>query len=395
MEKYELYKKALEYVTKPCAFVDVDSLNKNMKAITRGARHKKIRIASKSIRSVQVLKDILAYSTVFQGIMCYTGEEALYLYEQGLDDLLIAYPIWDEATLRTICHQVKLGATITVMIDSVEHISRLEKIAQEEAGSFYVCMDIDLSSQIYGIHFGVYRSPIRTVNEAKALVEKMLQSPYITLDGIMGYEAQIAGVTDADPKQVAKGWLIRQMKKKSAKEVVKKRKLVMKMLNKAKVSLRFVNGGGTGSLHRTAKERVVSEVTVGSGFFHSHLFDKYKDFQYEPAAGFAVTITRIPEKHIYTCFGGGYVASGAVGEDKLPEVFLPNGANLIKNEGVGEVQTPIKYNGAIPLTYGDPIFFRHSKAGELCERFNTLYMIQDGKVVATYNTYRGDGKCFL
>lgn len=395
MEKYELYKKALEHVKKPCAFVDVDYLNENMKAITKGARHKKIRIASKSIRSVQVLKDILAYSSVFQGIMCYTGEEALYLYEQGLDDLLIAYPIWDETTLRTICQQVKLGAIITLMIDSIEHISRLEKIAQEEAGSFYVCMDIDLSSQIYGIHFGVYRSPIRTVNEAKAIVEKLLQSPYIILDGIMGYEAQIAGVTDTDPKQAAKGWLIRHMKRKSAKEVVKKRKSVMKMLNKANVSLRFVNGGGTGSLYRTAKERIVTEVTVGSGFFNSHLFDKYKGFQYKPAAGFAITITRIPEKHIYTCFGGGYVASGAVGEDKLPEVFLPNGAILIKNEGVGEVQTPIKYKGSIPLTYGDPIFFRHSKAGELCERFNTLYMIQDGEVKAAYNTYRGDGKCFL
>lgn len=395
MKNYETYKAALEHVAKPCAFVDVDSLTANMKAITSGAKDKNIRIASKSIRSVQVLKDIFAFSPIFQGVMCFTGEEALYLHEQGLDDLLIAYPIWDDVSLRAICHRVKEGAYITVMIDSVEHLARLDKIAEEEAGSFLVCIDIDLSSQLYGIHFGVYRSPIRTVKQAKQIVTNILQSERITLDGIMGYEAQIAGVTDADPKQRVKGLMVRNMKRTSAKEVVKKRKQIMKMMDKAGVSLRFVNGGGTGSLHRTAKEKVVTEVTVGSGFFNSHLFDKYKDFQYEAAAGFAVEITRIPQKHLYTCFGGGYVASGSVGEDKLPEVYLPKGASLIKNEGVGEVQTPVKYTGSIPLTHGDPIFFRHSKAGELCERFNTLHIIQDGRVVTTYSTYRGDGKCFL
>jgi len=59
------------------------------------------------------------------------------------------------------------------------------------------------------------------------------------------------------------------------------------------------------------------------------------------------------------------------------------------------VQTPILYDGPITLTYGDPIIFRHSKAGELCERFNALYLIKDKKVISEKLTYRGEGKCFL
>lgn len=395
MSQYKAYKQALHHIRKPCAFIDKSFLYDNMKAITIRARDKKIRIASKSIRSVNILKDILNFSPVFQGVMCFTGEEALYLHEEGIDDLLIAYPIWEENVLRGICNRIKQGAMISVMVDSVEHINKLEQIATEEEGRFLICFDMDLSSNIYGIHFGVYRSPIRSPKQLNELVHHVKQMKRIVLDGVMGYEAQIAGVTDSDPKQKAKNMVIRHLKRKSQKEVIKKRKKMMNIIKKSGLSLRFVNGGGTGSLHQTTKEKVVTEVTVGSGFFNSHLFDKHRALQLNPAAGFAIEITRIPEENIYTCFGGGYVASGPYGEDKIPEISMPTGATLIKNEGVGEVQTPIKYTGSQPLTYGDPIFLRHSKAGELCERFTTLHLIEDGKIVDAYNTYRGDGKCFL
>lgn len=395
MNTYDDYRRALQYVSKPCAFIDEDLLKANMKAITKKAQGKRIRIASKSIRSVQVLKDILAYSPIFQGVMCFTAEEAVYLAEQGLDDLLIAYPIWNEQSITSVCRQVKQGTQITLMVDSEEHLKRIASIAKQEQVIAPICLDIDLSSRLYGIHFGVHRSPIKTVKQVKKLVQTMMDTPNVVLDGVMGYEAQIAGVTDADPQQKLKNIAVRKLKRTSAKEIAKKRKQVMKLLDKAGVTLRFFNGGGTGSLHRTVKEKAITEVTVGSGFFNSHLFDKYKDFQYEAAAGFAIEITRIPEKNIYTCFGGGYVASGATGVDKAPEVFLPKGAKLTKNEGVGEVQTPIHYTGSIPLAHGDPIFLRHSKAGELCERFNTLHVIQGGSIRTTYSTYRGDGKCFL
>lgn len=395
MEQYEMYKAALADVKKPCAFVDVDNLRTNMKAITKGARGKNIRVATKSIRSIDVLRDILSYSPVFKGVMCFTGEEALYLHDQGIDDVLIAYPIWEESILRTICQKVKSGALITVMVDSEAHINRLETIADKEGGHFLVCLDIDLSSQLYGIHFGVQRSPLRTMKQIKKIIGLVKDSDKIVLDGVMGYEAQIAGVIDAHPKKRARNLVIRHLKRKSNRDIVKKRKQVMKVLDKIGLPVRFVNGGGTGSLHKTSRERVVTEVTVGSGFFNPHLFDKYKAFQLQPAALFAIEITRIPEKNVYTCFGGGYVASGPSGDDKLPEVLLPSGAQFTKNEGVGEVQTPIEYKGEVELTYGDPIFLRHSKAGELCERFLTLHMMEAGTVVKEYTTYRGDGKCFL
>ena len=91
--------------------------------------------------------------------------------------------------------------------------------------------------------------------------------------------------------------------------------------------------------------------------------------KFHPAVGFALPVVRKPVPFIYTCLGGGYIASGAVGKDKEPEVWRPKGAKLLALEGAGEVQTPIFYNGEERVDIGESILFRHSKAGELCERF--------------------------
>jgi D-serine deaminase-like pyridoxal phosphate-dependent protein len=47
------------------------------------------------------------------------------------------------------------------------------------------------------------------------------------------------------------------------------------------------------------------------------------------------------------------------------------------------------------LQIGDRVWMRHAKAGELCERFSELHLIEANAVVATVPTYRGEGKTFL
>ena len=42
--------------------------------------------------------------------------------------------------------------------------------------------------------------------------------------------------------------------------------------------LEFVNGGGTGSVERTAAEPAVTEVAAGSGLYAPTLFDGYRAF---------------------------------------------------------------------------------------------------------------------
>jgi D-serine deaminase-like pyridoxal phosphate-dependent protein len=59
------------------------------------------------------------------------------------------------------------------------------------------------------------------------------------------------------------------------------------------------------------------------------------------------------------------------------------------------VQTPLLGPAAERLGLGDRVWFRHAKAGELCERFEVLHLVEGDRVVETVPTYRGEGKTFL
>jgi D-serine deaminase-like pyridoxal phosphate-dependent protein len=392
---YAYYKEVFSGHPMPFAYLDLDLLAQNIRQVQTRAGGKRVRLASKSLRSVAVIQRILSADPCFQGIMCYSPGEAVYLAKQGFEDLLIGYPTWQEQDIAAVAQATAAGAHITLMVDSIEHVEQIEKVAQRQGVHLPLCLDIDMSADLPGLHFGVWRSPLRTPEQVRPVIERIIASSHVELDGIMGYEAQIAGVGDHYPGRMFKNALVQWLKHRSTHEVADRRAAIVDLVRAYEVQLRFVNGGGTGSIATTRQEPAVTEITVGSGFYSPALFDNYRDFRYLPAAGFAIEIVRRPRHSIYTCLGGGYVASGSAGPDKLPQPFLPHGARLLPLEGAGEVQTPIRYEGPLRLNIGDPVFLRHAKAGELCERFTRLLLVTNGAIVDEVTTYRGDGQCFI
>src|SRR5579875_365172 len=392
---YAYYKEVFVDRRMPFAYLDLDLLDQNIQQIAARSGGKRIRLASKSLRCTWAIRYILAANPCFQGLMCYSAHEAVHLASLGLSDLLIGYPIYHSEDIAAVAQATAQGASITLMIDSIDHVEQIERVAQRYGVRLPVCLDIDMSVDFPGLHFGVWRSPIHSAEQATPILRHIKRSSYVQLDGIMGYEAQIAGVGDNMPGQMLKNTLIRRLKQRSIPEIAQRRAALLALIESYDMPLRFVNGGGTGSLLTTREEAGITEVTVGSGFYSPVLFDYYKDFRYQPAAGFAIEIVRHPQPSIYTCLGGGYVASGSAGPEKLPQPYLPQGAKLETLEGAGEVQTPIHYRGPIALHLGDPIFMRHSKAGELCERFTHLLLVRNGHIEGEVTTYRGDGQCFI
>ncbi|MGK9250997.1 amino acid deaminase/aldolase [Paenibacillus sp. P22] len=395
MDRYAYYKSLFESLPKPSAFVDLDLLDANAAAIAREAGDKKVRIASKSIRCVEVLRRILRSSPVYQGIMCFTAAEAAYLVREGFDDLLLGYPQWEPEEIGNLITMAGEGRSITFMVDCREHAERIGKLAAERSLQASVCIDLDMSVSYPGLHFGVRRSPLAGWEAMRPLAESILASPWLKLEGLMGYEAQIAGVGDNVPGSGLKNALIRQLKRRSIREVARRRREAVEGLQSLGARLRFVNAGGTGSMASSRTEAVVTEITAGSGFYSPGLFDNYEGFSYQPAAGYAVEVVRRPGPGIVTCMGGGYTASGPAGKDKLAKPYLPEGLRLLPLEAAGEVQTPLTGSAAERLSIGDPVFFRHAKAGELCERFKVLHAVSQGNIVGEYATYRGAGECFL
>jgi len=76
--------------------------------------------------------------------------------------------------------------------------------------------------------------------------------------------------------------------------------------------------------------------------------------------------------------------------------ILPAGLGILSFGWASEVSTLLSIPIHIPeIHLGDPFFFQHVKAGELCERFDMLYLIRGGKIEGTIATYSGEGRNFL
>ena len=388
---YAYYKEIFRDTPKPFAFVDLDLFDANIAAIKARAGDKNIRVASKSVRCSALLRRIFEADPQFQGIMAYHADEAAFLSQQGFDDILIAYPFWDTGQIRAVIGELQRGKTIVSMVDCEDHVRRFSQIAADSGVEMPLCLDVDMSSDFLGLHFGVYRSGVDTAAQAKSIADFVAAQRGVRLEGVMGYEAQIAGIQDRSGSALL-NVAVPFLKKRSILELRARRQSVIEALGR---DLRFVNAGGTGSLESSRQEDWVTEVTVGSGFYSPALFDGYSQFRHHSAAAFAIEIVRQPKDEIYTALGGGYVASGSAGKEKLPRPYLPAGLQLLENEGTGEVQTPVIYRGPEKLALGDPLFFRHAKAGELCERFRQLYLVSDGKIVDSVPTYRGEDQCFI
>ena len=356
---------------------------------------KPIRVASKSVRCRELLNRILARNPGFRGLMTFTLAETLWLRGHGFGDLLLAYPTADRASLRELA-RIEGDDRPIVMVDSVEQLDWIARTAPDPAAPLRLCVEFDTGYRLPGglATIGPKRSPIRTPEQAAALAREIDRRPQLELAGLMGYEGHIAGVGDRPLGKPLQGAAIRAMQHASVAEIAERRAAIVAAV-RAVVPVELVNGGGTGSLHTTAAEDAVTELTAGSGFYASTLFDRYSGFDQVPAAMFALPVVRRPREDTVTLLGGGYVASGAAGKDRLPEPYLPPGLSLDGLEGAGEVQTPVKGSAARRLALGDNVYLRHAKAGELCERFDTLHLIAGGEIVDELPTYRGEGHAFL
>lgn len=385
---------ATEGLRAPFALVDLDAFDANGADLARRTGGVPVRVASKSVRCRGLLRRALS-TDGFAGVMAYTVREAIWLAggpggaadddpadPTVSDDVYVAYPSVDVAALAEVAADEVLRERVTITIDSPEHVRFL---AAHALTGLRVAVDVDASLKVGPAHLGARRSPVREPADAVEVVVAA-QTAGLRVVGLMFYDAQIAGVPDSS-------LAVRAMKRRSHAALMERRHRVVEAVS-ALTELAFVNGGGTGSLHLTGTDPCLTELAAGSGFLAPALFDGYGDFAPRPCAAFALPVVRRPGPGFVTVLQGGYLASGAPGASRLPTIHSPAGLQYLGAEGAGEVQTPLRGAVADTLSIGDRVWFRHAKAGELCERFETLHLVSGGRVVGSLPTYRGEGRCF-
>jgi D-serine deaminase-like pyridoxal phosphate-dependent protein len=385
---------ATGHLETPIAAVDLAAFDDNADRLVARAGGKPLRVASKSVRCRQLVERALARPG-WHGVMAYSLAEAIWLVHAGVsNDVLVGYPTVDRSAIGELTEDQALTDAITLMVDHPAHLDVVDQVRPPgHRPDVRLCLDLDASWRPGPLHVGVRRSPVHTAGQAAALARRIVARPAFTLVGMMSYEAQIAGVGDAPPHHALRGRAIRLMQARSFPELVKRRGEAVAAVREH-AELEFVNAGGSGSVAATSADPAVTEITAGSGLFGPTLFDGYRSWRPTPSAYFALSVVRRPAPRIATVSGGGWIASGPPEPSRLPTPVLPAGLRFKPDEGAGEVQTPLVGDVADTLRPGDRVWFRHAKAGELCEHVNELQLI-DGETAAPAPTYRGEGHAFL
>jgi len=399
---YESIKSLLAGRRLPCAIVDTDAFWENAKRLAQPIKQsgKSLRVATKSLRVPFLIEELKRrFDDLVIGYMAYTVEESGFLADRGLDDFLVAYPTVQPSDMEMLAELTARDVTVRLMADDLEHLEAMGAAGCQHGVELLAVLDLDASLRLAGgrVHLGVRRSPLRSVDAILKLARQAQSIEGVRVDGLMAYEAQIAGLGDASEYKSYLNPVKRVIKIMSKPDVLKRRAQAIQSLRDADVKLSVVNGGGTGSVQYTSGDPSVTEVSVGSGFYCPHLFSEFLDLDLIPSAFYALQVVRTSDPGLVTCQGGGYIASGQAGEDRLPKPFLPKGLKLLGIEGAGEVQTPLVLpkNGLIELRPGDPVLMRHAKAGELMEHFNEVHLVTGGRIVDTVPTYRGCKMSFL
>jgi D-serine deaminase-like pyridoxal phosphate-dependent protein len=353
----------------PFVAVDLDAFDANAATLVRRAGGTPIRVASKSVRVPALLRRVLARDG-------YAGILALRELAAGVDR--------------------DHGARVAVMVDAVQQLDLLDAAGASADRPVRVVLELDAGLPVGGrVRLGVRRSPVHTPAQLAALAAEVLRRPGLELLGIMAYEAQIAGLGDAPPGRRLRGLALQAMQARSRAELAGRRGAAVRAV--AQVLGRpvpLVNAGGTGSLESSSAEAAVTEVAAGSGLLGSTLFDTYRAFQPVPALFLAIPVVRRPGPEVVTAQGGGWVASGVPGTDRLPTPWFPPGLALDGQEGAGEAQTPLRGPAADGLRIGDRVWLRPTKAGEPLERIDVVHLVAGEEIVDTVPTYRGEGRAF-
>ncbi|MGW5096777.1 amino acid deaminase/aldolase [Streptomyces nodosus] len=390
------YDRATASLDAPLAIVDLEAFDANADDVLRRAAGKPVRVATKSVRCRALLRRVLSRDG-FSGVMSFTLAESLWLARAGFDDVLLAYPSADRRGFAELTGDPELAAAVTVMVDDPAQLRLIDDARRSRGEVVRVCLELDTSLKLLGgrVRVGARRSSLHSPAQLAELARTVARSPGFRLVGIMAYEGHVAGVGDAVAGRPLRSGAVRLMQTAARRELARRRAEVVRAVRAVAPDLEFVNGGGTGSVQYTAAEDAVTEIAAGSGLYMPRLFDNYSSFRGRPAALFAQPVVRRPGVGVVTVLGGGYPASGPAGRDRLPVPYLPEGLAYDPQEGPGEVQTPLLGAPADDLLVGDKVWFRHAKAGELCERFEVLHLVEGDQVTATVPTYRGEGRTFL
>ena len=318
----------------------------------------------------------------WRGVMAYTLPEAIWLVRAGVtDDVLVGYPTADRAALAELAADADLAAAITLMVDSTAQLDLIDAVTPPAAGAeLRVCLDLDavVAARPAGVHIGVRRSPVHSPRRPARSPRAIAGRPGFRLVGadvVRGADRRRSATRP--PGRPLRGARDPAMQRRSYRELLRRRGGRGGRGPRSTPTWSSSTAAAPAASPPPRRTRRSPSSPPAPGSTARRSSTPTARWRPTPAAFFALSVVRRPAPGIATVLGGGWIASGAGrAEPAAACPCLPAGLRLIRTEGAGEVQTPLVGPAADALRLGDRVWFRHAKAGELCEHVNELHLVE-------------------
>ena len=166
--------------------------------------------------------------------------EAEVMAGAGLDDILIAFPIWGEEKLRRIA-AIARERNVLLSLDNQATAEGLSQAADSAGATVGVLVEFDVGMRRCGVEAGP---------AALELARKIAKMPGLKFRGLMIYPGNIWGM-EADRKQIAK-------------QVAERVEMTIEPFRKAGMEVEIVSGGSTPSAFLSERIPGVTEIRPGT-----------------------------------------------------------------------------------------------------------------------------------
>jgi D-serine deaminase-like pyridoxal phosphate-dependent protein len=170
----------LEALDTPCLVLDLDRLDTNIRRMAELAAAAAVRLRphAKTHKLVEVARRQLAAGC--DGLTVAKLGEAELLAEHGVDDLLVAYPVWGERKWERLCRLAE-AAEVRVAADSFEVFAGISAAAASRGLSIPVRIEVDT---------GFARCGVQSTAEALALAQRLSSLDGARLVGLISFAGQ-------------------------------------------------------------------------------------------------------------------------------------------------------------------------------------------------------------
>ncbi|MCX6032185.1 MAG: DSD1 family PLP-dependent enzyme [Chloroflexi bacterium] len=311
----------------PALCLDIEAVEANIRRMANALRDSPVRLRphAKTHKSPILAQMQLAAGAI--GITCAKLGEAEVLAAAGIKDILIANQIIGTGKIARL---VNLAAYTDVMVavDDAANVAELDAASQAKGVRLRVLIEVDIGMARCGVFPG---------EPTLALAQRVVASPGLRFEGVMGYEGHTIFLKDPEER--------RQKTEASVKLLVD----TADLLRRRCIPVPIVSSGGTGTYFITGRYPGVTEIQAGS---YITMDGQYReevgiDFAYGLTVLATVVSARDPDraeidaglKTLTRDFG-------------LPKVIDPPGWELV---GLSEEHGHLRRAGGAPLKPGDKV----------------------------------------